>query len=755
MRKSWWLLVMFVAVWLRSGHALALPESALLQLAEDKPAAALAVLQERQQQGQDVPEPLLRQVVTAAWRSEASWSTFEAAIRAFDLYKDRPWAAHAMAPFLARYAHHVLLNASQFVSWHRDWTLRSITRTAPQMPALVLSELPHLATLDRAWTRALADSIVTSIPGLTFLFAQELLAVDRMWAYDTLRTAAMVAPQDAVENLHTYLTEPWGRQLFAEAALRVPQWTIRLAVSTSRQGQAVAQALQDDPATAVLADIVASPYERDLKVRMAVFLDDLAGGHTSLAELAHLCSDERGYFRTLIAMQRAQPDHPGVAMALTTQATELIDPLNRQFEQPPWQRFRTVEGMSAEELSILLAYAADDLYTSSARGLFTRLFARMQQEQLTGEELLTRMQALRSLTFLKLAAALNRLEAFLATIPSKAQRQALLTRLVRPLPAGESAALKRALTITEVLAARLDPDSLHALSEALVTAYQQAESALHRQHIVIYGLLATLLSQRHDTGLHTPLLETLAARYRRHFADFTGIPEAQLFAHGEHVQRYFFYEDPDGQQSFHSFLARYVHDPQWQIHDHPGYVAITAQQAGRRVTIYANTPDDEGAGGSATLDAILQQHQPAVVVHRGHSIHVQHTLKRIPASARIVFLGNCGSSGQLSAVLQRAPQAHLLATRGIGSLSVNDPLLKTLNTTILQEQNVVWKNLWEQLTPLFVHNPIFEDYIPPHQNATLHFLQAYRQVMTAEEAGFSFDSIPEIPQSIALRGCTS
>jgi hypothetical protein len=118
-----------------------------------------------------------------------------------------------------------------------------------------------------------------------------------------------------------------------------------------------------------------------------------------------------------------------------------------------------------------------------------------------------------------------------------------------------------------------------------------------------------------------------------------------------------------------------------------------------------------------------------MIVHRGHSTHVDGTIARLPATAVLVFLGNCGSYTQLGAALSKAPQAHIITTKGIGTAAINDPLLKALNMYILRGKDVVWTEFWAAVTPKLANNPRFEDYLPPDKNISVRFLQAYRTVM--------------------------
>jgi hypothetical protein len=70
----------------------------------------------------------------------------------------------------------------------------------------------------------------------------------------------------------------------------------------------------------------------------------------------------------------------------------------------------------------------------------------------------------------------------------------------------------------------------------------------------------------------------------------------------------------------------------------------------------------------------------------------------------------------------------VIATRGIGNHTVNDPLRKALNGHLLSGKEVIWADFWRDIGSGLAGNPRFADYVPPDKNASLLFPQAYRAV---------------------------
>jgi hypothetical protein len=122
---------------------------------------------------------------------------------------------------------------------------------------------------------------------------------------------------------------------------------------------------------------------------------------------------------------------------------------------------------------------------------------------------------------------------------------------------------------------------------------------------------------------------------------------------------------------------------------------------------------------------------PPLIVHRGHSSHVERTIDKLPVTAVLVFLGSCGGYSQIEAILRQAPEAQVIATKGIGGITVNDPLLKALNDYILSGKDVIWADFWRHAGALLAGNPRFADYIAPDKNAGIICLKAYRTLTGA------------------------
>jgi hypothetical protein len=706
----------------------------LESLARHNPPALFA-LASAWQEGGAFPDHVLKAAVETAVRPHAPWEQTEAAIRFFDLYQDYPWAIEVFRPFTADQAGQIVVNAAWFARVHQAWTMRVIAELAPRLPTLVLRELPRLLKVDATWAKGLAETLTAATPTLAFSHAEVLLAVERPWGQRILQGVIERRPRAALAAVQTLLAAPEGQWLFDTAALTDPRWTVGLAASRLPQSPAVMAALQrsTDPSVHALAQLAQSPYSEELKGRLALLVQDLTDHRLALDEAVRLSSSDEAYFRFLVTLKleerHARPR--ALEYGLKEEVALLIERLNGLHDQPEAVRFHPVAPFAARELYVLLTYGEAEIFTSSFftssyRGVFDRLLSRMRTEGLTGDQLLAQVNDLHFRVFVKSAAMFHRLEAFLATLPAPVARWSLLARCLQDIDLATDVTAE-AVTAAELLAAPLDLHSLRVMRDTLTQEYQRAVREQRHNATVIYGLLAARFAERHEPQLHDPAFAAIAQRYRPALPTLTGLSSAQLFAGGRSIHRYFFYDDEDGQMSFHSFLAQYHQAPAWRIEEKGAFVRVLSTVPQRRIEIYANKPTHSEAAHQE-IEQVWQQQgsTPQVIVHRGHSSHVERTIDRIPATAALVVLGSCGGYSQIEAVLQHAPEAHVIATKGIGGMTVNDPLLKALNDYLLSGKDVIWADFWRQAGALLAGNPRFADSVAPDKNAGIIFLKAYR-----------------------------
>ena len=298
-------------------------------------------------------------------------------------------------------------------------------------------------------------------------------------------------------------------------------------------------------------------------------------------------------------------------------------------------------------------------------------------------------------------------------------------------------------------------------------AAEVAEIAGVSRHAVLDGLLARKIaaecSRVQDRNAST-WYRLLAARLLRAGVDSAGLRQAgepyePLLASSDAidlrvlfdpanrcVERYFFWDDDDGVQSFENFLRQYDRDAAWKIERQPGFVHLTGHgAAGRTVEIYANVPIDirlaanrgregEALRRQAQISAELAQRNlmPPILVQRGHVYHVEKTLAFVTPAAKLVVLGSCRGVPEIRHVIESSHEAQVIATRGVGAMQINDAILKGLNVRLLSAAGEIrWSDFWREQQARAGKSAVFRNYLTPDRDEAAAFLRAYYMALDA------------------------
>jgi hypothetical protein len=250
---------------------------------------------------------------------------------------------------------------------------------------------------------------------------------------------------------------------------------------------------------------------------------------------------------------------------------------------------------------------------------------------------------------------------------------------------------------------------------------------------VIYDLLKILFESA-DTTKQIDLVEQLGIT-SIYGQDYKSLTDDS----GRVIQQVFFYgdEDKDGQLSYENFMKMFWNKNEWSVQSNDEWTKITSLK-GLPIWIFANKPllgpDDPDAKAQAKLSDYLADFnlKPTVVIHRGHSYHLPYTLKQLVPTAKIVVLGSCGGYNNLNEVLTVCEDAHIISTKQVGTKTVNEPILQSINAHLLAGKNIDWIPMWRELGSKFTNvtsKEKFDDYIPPYKNLGAIFIKAYRKSM--------------------------
>jgi hypothetical protein len=473
--------------------------------------------------------------------------------------------------------------------------------------------------------------------------------------------------------------------------------------------------------------------------RIFALLDEMVDGNLSVSEgvqLAYISKEGKAientkYFEHLFKIKNKQKYLMPAQVTFMFEKAALyeVGNINSLHEYSDLERFKSVEGYNSKMLYTLMAYSEEEIFTSSFNGLFNRLLEKIKSEGKTGDVLLEEVRFDKFRTFIKECASFNRLDEFLGTMPRQKQ-EVLLQKFVQGIEK-EAEMLAQATTVADVFGTLEDSTTLEIFQKTIKEEYERCERENSKEGTVMYGLLAGLFGEKAiiDEGW----IKQMSEKYK--LENLSEIKSKELFnPDGTNIQQYFFYDDEDGVNSFKSFMFQYEHKRDWKVEKTDTYVHITSVGTGKKVEIYANFPESEFDGPDDIEEKLSEREvKSIVVVHRGHSYHAQETIDRITPIAKIVWLGSCGGYNNMSEVLEKSPTAHIISTKGTGTMKVNDPLLKMLNTDLLTGRDINWNEFWQKAELKLGDNKDFENYVPPNKNLGALFLKAYNKLVSTEK----------------------
>lgn len=599
--------------------------------------------------------------------------------------------------------------------------------------------------------------------------------VGRKIAIKEIKLASEFAPILVLQNLSQYLSEPWAEEVVKTAALKEPATffdniflisnynesnkesldKLIIEVANSRPDEAVFGILFSQWATS-LSDIqetedgkkfmalLENSHNKNLELipvirkkfisgevnsidgrKLALLLDNISSGGITMEEALKIVQNKTDYFKRLINIVE-NPGHPVFDVAeeyITRDILRAVRIINNLHEYSDKERFASIEHSDAKELYFMLSYGEEEIFTSSFNGIFDHLITCLKNEKLSGYQLLEQENFIKFRTFIRICTEFGRWDDFLSTMNPTEQKD--ISRLFITGIDKAKDPLREAVSIAEVMSLTKNPSDLELFEKEVQQQIRCMKKTDKLEMELLYKLIAaSLLRESGNSGW----LQEIEKTYK--LPSLSQVKSSELFSQNAfNIQEYFFYNDEDGKSSFVNFLDKYRNDKGWAIEDKGTYVMISSYNNEHGIRIYANKPEAE-EGGPEEIAAELKKQNVAtsVFVHRGHSYHAQKTIKRIPVTAKIVSLGSCGGYRNISKVLETAPNAHVISTKGIGTKHVNDPLFKMLNEEILSGRDIVWSAFWKKAEQK-IKNDKFDYYVAPNENFGAIFIKVYNQML--------------------------
>jgi hypothetical protein len=456
------------------------------------------------------------------------------------------------------------------------------------------------------------------------------------------------------------------------------------------------------------------------------FLDELYTGKMSIDTITPLIPEDQSenYFKLLVDTRIKQVQRKKEGKILVAEAALLtklkslvmelyVNDINGLHQtEAATIRFKKINNLTPQELYYIAVLGADELYTSSfVSGIYPLMIQKLGDRNTS--ELLTLVHQDYFKKFIAIAANYNTLQNFLSHMPIEASNNLMLS-FVRDLDIAPS--IEDAVDVADAFSSITDT----IIQNLLLTEIRKNKNSK------LYALLDDLCTAvLKDNQTNTSSHELLNG------VNMLGI-NTLTSSQQKIVIRQYFYGDTDGVQIFNAFLNRF-NKPGWKTNKQKYWTSVSS--ANGRVSIYANAPLDEKeeldlkAQDSLTAHLIARHIMPSIIVHRGHSYYANHTIAGIDSSAKLVLLGSCGGYQKLAAVLNRAPETQVIASKQIGKGVINAALLSEIAETLEKGKDLIWRNIWKQMNEQLkgAAKTSFQDYIPPYKNIGLMLLKTYRR----------------------------
>jgi hypothetical protein len=467
------------------------------------------------------------------------------------------------------------------------------------------------------------------------------------------------------------------------------------------------------------------------------FLDNVVYNKLSIDTITAVLNDSTAYFSLLVntkidyAKRMAIGDTALAIEALQTRLTikakeNYILPINAAHEERnPAIRFSALDKLTAAELYYVAVTGEAEMYTSSfTEGIYPRIFQRLQSKR--ADSLLQEVGFDHYKKFIRICAAYNTLDDFLKKM-DRNNAEALMKNFARNLE--KTRTLEDAVDVADSYASITDNNIRKLILSQTEQSLLQNELQKNKRGQTIYYLLNTIFLSM-DSSNQVDLSARLG------IAPVFKMPSSILKDSAGRINvQQFFYGDKDGLVIFNSFLNAFRNN-NWKILQKPDWVEVSSVR-GIPITIFANKPLDE----TFDLDDMAQNNllsyldslaiDPTIVIHRGHSYNVTYTIDKLVPTAKVVLLGSCGGYQRLSDVLDYCPEAHIIASKQIGTGIVNQTMINSISETLRSGKDLDWPSMWKDLEKRFIGQAKekFDDYVPPHKNLGAIFMMAYQKAM--------------------------
>ena len=465
------------------------------------------------------------------------------------------------------------------------------------------------------------------------------------------------------------------------------------------------------------------------------FIIPLAEKRITVTEILDKRKDPKTYFELLVNTLKHELSRPAIASSIfliplrngikDKSISFYVNQINELHSSAAEIRFAAVNDLRVEDLYYIITSCEEELYTSSYLGLYRRLMEYFNTPAVDSLFGIVKYDNFRP--FMRMAAIYNTLGDFLSCMPQKTAA-GLLKRFISGIETDANTGLAKAMDIADAFSGFTAlPGISLMIQQELKSNYDRCKYDQSFFGMRLYSILQNVfdLVQKKDSvnkfwanlGNHE-LLERKVLQNKR----------------DEIIEVVLFYGDEDGIGSFNNFIRLYKDPTRWKISKNNYWITIRSLSE-QPVIIYANLPlDNETEMDMLAQDSLFaflkqQMAEPVILIHRGHSYHLSHTLRRLQPTVKLAILGSCGGYNSLLNIANISPDAQIIVSKKIGSQFINDPMIDVINENLQNNRDLVWSEIWEKLRIRFSKNELmlnlFNEYIPPTKNVSLFVLKLF------------------------------
>lgn len=599
------------------------------------------------------------------------------------------------------------------------YDVRAALRSYRTVLTAVLARKPFIQTLIPLSARR------TQLLASSFSQYKEHALLDEMAVYKRM----LVSPEFIFQFLETKPAFKYADSLVIKAVAYDPIKTI----AYLNNGKRALQERIRRSKNLYVQQIVSLLADRNVRTLLP-FVIQLAEKNLTADSILTRRMDATGYFQFLVNTLQASRDSKSdgfiflnpLRAGLKQKSLDFyVNQINELHNSADAVRFASVKGLRSEDLYYIITSSGEELYTSSYLGLYKRLMEHFPHQSADSLFRIVKYDQFR--TFMRLAANYNVLTDFLHNMPLESM-VAMTKQFIGGIETDMDSGLEKAMDIADFFAGLNGANDITAFVQTeLQSNYNRCRTSQQYLGMRLYSILLQVFELVKPGGSQNQVWAKLG-NY--------GILKRSALEdkRGEVVELMLFYGDKDGVASFNNFLKQYMDVKKWKIEKSPDWVSVRSV-TDSTVVIYANIPAESGeeldlGSQDGLVDFLKRQSlEPAILIHRGHSYHLDHTLKRLSPSVKLAVLGSCGSYNRGISIAGINEQVQVIGSRKTGAKSINDPVIEEINETLIEKRDLVWSEVWTKLSGRFSKDEstlsLFNEYFPPDNNLSLFVLKLF------------------------------